>query len=120
MTELDPATTTPEWDFVCGWYRPHEVEQAIQESGGRGYGAWDKIPTDVFSREFAEWLTHQYRLAMNKGIQIGKSRDRHSAARVAELESENAELKRELSLANSRFDMAAGIAMDALKEGNAP
>ena len=42
------------------------------------------------------------------------------AARVAELESENAELKRELSLANSRFDMAAGIAMDALKEGNAP
>jgi hypothetical protein len=33
------------------------------------------IPRDVFSVEFAEWLCDQYRLAMAKGIQLGRDGD---------------------------------------------
>ena len=66
--------TTSDWEFACNWYKPDEIERAIQQSGGKSFGAWDKIPADVTSREFAVWLCDQYRLAMNKGIQIGKSR----------------------------------------------
>ncbi|EKK02693.1 hypothetical protein RBSH_01989 [Rhodopirellula baltica SH28] len=31
------------------------------------------VPTDVTSREFAEWLTDQYRLAMRKGAELATS-----------------------------------------------
>ena len=57
------------------------------------------MPEDVYSREFAEWLTDQYRLAMRKGIElvveaVRAEQVQQQAARIAELERENAELKR--------------------------
>jgi hypothetical protein len=32
----------------------------------------NRTPTDIYSDEFASWLTHQYRLAMAKGVQLGR------------------------------------------------
>ena len=63
------------WKFACEWYRVDEIEHHIARVNSPGLmEAADKaIPTDVRSREFAEWLTHQYRLAMQKGIQLGQS-----------------------------------------------
>lgn len=56
------------WQFVCDWYNEEQIYQAIQDDMhplGR-----NRIPRDVTSREFATWLTEQYRLAMAKGINI--------------------------------------------------
>lgn len=50
------------WEIAEAWY----TEEAI-------YNSINRVPTDVTSREFARWLTHQYRLAMAKGIQLGRS-----------------------------------------------
>lgn len=64
------------WEFCCEWYKPGEIAWSIARMragfGGFAIEANNKIPEDVYSPEFAEWLTHQYRLAMNKGIQIGR------------------------------------------------
>jgi len=49
------------WDFCCAWYSTNEIADAAK----RGL-----IPTDVTSTEFAEWMAHQYRLAMHKGMRI--------------------------------------------------
>lgn len=107
LTDVSPATTTPEWDFVCGSYRPDEIERSIAESFWRPSALGSRPPRDVRSYEFAVWLCDQYRLAMNKGIQLGKSRDRHSASRVAELEGLLSELGK------------ASIALDGCKMENA-
>lgn len=71
-----PACSLPSpWDFACGWYQPDEIYRAINRLREPLTGDRSKqIPEDVTSREFAEWLTHQYRLAMNKGIEIGQRR----------------------------------------------
>jgi hypothetical protein len=63
------------WEFACNWYKVDEIEHHIARiTSPRLMEAADRaIPTDVRSREFAEWLAHQYRLAMQKGIQIGQS-----------------------------------------------
>lgn len=63
------------WQFACDWYKVDEIEHHIARVNSPSLmEAADKaIPTDVRSREFAEWLAHQYRLAMCKGIQIGQS-----------------------------------------------
>lgn len=67
------------WEFACDWYKPGEIAWSIARSRS-GFGSFKiensagnsaKIPTDVYSQEFAEWLTEQYRLAMAKGIEIG-------------------------------------------------
>lgn len=55
------------------WYDEDGIYQSIQNSDGGGLGAWDAIPEDVYSREFSDWLTNQYRLAMMKGIQFGRN-----------------------------------------------
>jgi len=62
------------WEFACDWYSPAEIAWSIarQKAGfGRGAIETSKMPVDVYSQEFAEWLTDQYRLAMRKGIEIG-------------------------------------------------
>lgn len=67
---MDPNQTP--WDIAESWYSVHEIASAIQRSGSDDFGAWNKIPTDIYSTEFAVWLTHQYRLAMAKGVQLGR------------------------------------------------
>lgn len=59
------------WRFACQWYTEDEIFRSIQNGLKVTSPVSEKIPTDVRSREFAKWLTDQYRLAMNKGIQIG-------------------------------------------------
>lgn len=81
------------WDFCCSWYRVEEIERSIAEKLKR-HGSMmhdlsiDRIPTDVASREFAEWLTHEYRLAMNKGIDIAFSTISHPAPQKPETDDE--------------------------------
>ncbi len=57
------------WQFACDWYTPDQIERGI-----KGADADRAPPADVQSRAFAEWLTHEYRLAMAKGIQVGRER----------------------------------------------
>lgn len=58
------------WEFACGWYSPDEIERCI--AGNRSeFGQWNNPPEDIHGRKFAEWMAHEYRLAMRKGIEIG-------------------------------------------------
>lgn len=69
---IENPRRTP-WEIAESWYGVDDIERAIKQSGSGEFGAWQEIPRNVMSREFAEWLTHQYRLAMSKGIQLGRS-----------------------------------------------
>lgn len=62
------SSPTP-WQFATDWYDVDGIHAALQNRHDDRYGT---IPTDHASREFAEWLAHEYRLAMAKGIQIGQ------------------------------------------------
>lgn len=62
------------WEIAEAWYDEDGIARAIQQSGDGGFGSWAEIPEDVHSPEFAKWLTHQYRLAMSKGVQLGRER----------------------------------------------
>ena len=62
------------WDFACQWYGVDEIYQAInREERLKHPGDVPRVPTDVKSREFAEWLAEQYRLAMRKGAELATS-----------------------------------------------
>ena len=50
-----------------GWYNPDSIYSSIVRE------IRPSIPPDTRSREFAEWLCGEYRLAMAKGIDIGRS-----------------------------------------------
>ena len=54
------------WDFACQWYDVESIHHGINH---------DKsiVPADVYSREFAEFLAEQYRLAMRKGAELAAS-----------------------------------------------
>jgi hypothetical protein len=59
------------WEFVCGWYNADDIHQALtRNESDRMPGDLPAVPADVYSREFAEWLTDQYRLAMRKGAEL--------------------------------------------------
>ena len=64
------------WEFCCGWYTPDDIERSIARSIANSVSMYpDAIhsarpPADVGSREFAEWMTDQYRLAMRKGMEL--------------------------------------------------
>lgn len=55
------------WDIAESWYDPEDIYHSIQQSGDM-----EKVPVNVHGSAFARWLTHQYRLAMSKGIQLGR------------------------------------------------
>lgn len=58
-------------EFVCQWYTVDEIHNAInRERRFRQVGDLPRVPEDVHSRKFAEWLTEQYRLAMRKGAEL--------------------------------------------------
>lgn len=59
------------WEFACNWYGVDEIHRSITRSRLlRSIGDLPPVPTDVYSREFAEWLADQYRLAMRKGAEL--------------------------------------------------
>lgn len=59
------------WDFACQWYGVDEIHRAInREERLKHPGDVPKVPADVTSREFAEWLANQYRHAMRKGAEL--------------------------------------------------
>lgn len=60
---------TNAWRFASDWYNEEQIYQSIQNDRHPLFGA-TSIPADVTSREFASWLTEQYRLAMAKGIEV--------------------------------------------------
>ena len=60
------------WQIACKWYDADEIHRSIlghQRRAALG-DMMPPIPADVTSREFAEWLCNEYRLAMAKGIQL--------------------------------------------------
>jgi len=62
------------WEFVCQWYGVDEIHASItRDRTLRQVGSLPPIPEDVYSREFAEWLAEQYRLAMRKGAELAAS-----------------------------------------------
>ena len=56
-------------EVVCDRYTVEKTRAYLQERQPDG-----DVPEDVHSEEFAEWLTHQMRLAMARGIMIGEQR----------------------------------------------
>lgn len=60
-----PSQIATEWYTADEVYRGIAMQRSVP-------GALPSIPRDVTSREFAEWLTDQYRMAMAKGIQLGR------------------------------------------------
>lgn len=83
------------FQFASNWYHPDEIYRSIQRSVNTPRAdRYQNIPHDVHSREFAEWLTNEYRLAMAKGIEIGQRDaseeiDRLKAGRFTEDEFQN-------------------------------
>lgn len=62
------------WEFACKWYTVDEIHAAItRERRFHQTGDLKPVPEDIYSREFAEWLTEQYRLAMRKGAELATS-----------------------------------------------
>lgn len=71
MTKTERHRAASDWDFVCEWYREDVIAAAIRRSLDPPLPApANQIPKDVTSTEFAVWLTHQYRLAMKKGMEL--------------------------------------------------
>lgn len=65
---MDSKTQSPR-EVVCNWFTVEKTRAYLQERQPDG-----DVPEDVHSEEFAEWLTHQMRLAMARGIMIGEQR----------------------------------------------
>lgn len=63
------------WEFACDWYTPDGIARSIHAKI-----RLVEMPGDVESKDFAEWLTEQYRLAMAKGIEIGQRASAHARA----------------------------------------
>ena len=86
MSELsnEPLEGKTPWEFACAWYNQVEIARSIAAARKTRDGSAinnAKVPQDVYSNEFAEWLTRQYRLAMTKGIELGS---RLAASRLVE------------------------------------
>jgi hypothetical protein len=86
------------WDFACGWYTVDEIHRSILSRHKSGF-VKTEIPSDIESREFADWLTEQYRLAMWKGIEVGQS---DQPARLSALEASHTALQ-------AKLDAVAGL-----------
>ena len=74
MSDDQPKPDESAFDFASRWYNADSVYGYIQRQyNGRPFTLDEpnSMPLNVWSREFANWLTNQYRLAMAKGIEIG-------------------------------------------------
>ena len=61
------------WEFVCQWYDVDDIHRCITSKLNPVFGGSADIPKDTTSREFAEWLAGEYRLAMRKGAELAAS-----------------------------------------------
>lgn len=61
------------WEFACKWYRVEDIASMI-----RAGQVAKPAPSMDSPDEFAEWISNEYRLAMTKGIEIGRNWDLHS------------------------------------------
>lgn len=69
-TSVDSIVRRP-WEFACQWYDVDGIHRSITRSRLlRSIGDLPAVPEDVYSRDFAEWLADQYRLAMRKGAEL--------------------------------------------------
>ena len=66
------TTRKTPWAIAEAWYGEMEIYRSIQRGLSPLAEDRERIPPDVSSPEFASWLTNQYRLAMAKGIQLGR------------------------------------------------
>lgn len=78
------------WEFACEWYTPDECERCLQRQKRGESDSIHPTPEDIYSREFAAWMAHQYRLAMRKGIEIGQ---RSRAIAASDVEALRAEIR---------------------------
>lgn len=70
---MSQSITKNPWLFACQWYKVEHVHNKINIRNRQGgFGSDKAVPSDVLSREFAEWLTNEYRLAM-KGAELAIS-----------------------------------------------
>lgn len=76
------------WDFACQWYDVDDIHRCITSKLDPAFGGTVDIPKDVTSREFAEWLAGEYRLAMRKGAELAT---REMQDRIDEIEREDRE-----------------------------
>jgi hypothetical protein len=67
------------WQFCCDWYGSDEIYNSINRRVSPVV-----VPKDVRSREFAEWMEDQYRLAMRKGIELGMEWGRQRESEVVD------------------------------------
>lgn len=71
---IDRLNGKTPWEFACAWYTPDAIRRHIDHQRKPitfSLGGEVRVPDDIYSTEFADWLAHQYRLAMQKGIEIG-------------------------------------------------
>lgn len=76
LERLREAVEKPElrssWRIAEDWYNEANVIAAVQRQDAGAFGERTKIPPDVTSEAFGKYLTHEYRLAMNKGIDLAR------------------------------------------------
>lgn len=58
--------------FAEDWYKVSEIEHFQSRQKSHHAEEQGRIPVDIYSKEFAVWLTEQYRLAMMRGMQVIK------------------------------------------------
>lgn len=92
------------WKIAKEWYRESEVARSTQQSRSITAESHDKIPTDVYSIEFAIWLTDQYRLAMAKGIQLVQEELGKSSTSEDDGELVTVEWWKSMSMSNNEPD----------------
>ena len=66
------ATRRTPFEIAESWYDAQSVHRSILRCRDLKGPSSETVPTDVHSEEFAKWLTTQYRLAMAKGVQLGR------------------------------------------------
>lgn len=69
IVPVAPQRRNP-WEIASAWYTVEGTHRCLIQNDR---DCRTEIPTDHSSREFAEWMTEQYRLAMAKGIELGRS-----------------------------------------------
>lgn len=73
MTQNELSIIRTPYQFATQWYDVDGIHRSITRSKQmRSVGDLPEVPEDVYSREFAEWLAGQYRLAMLKGAELAK------------------------------------------------
>lgn len=89
MSKPNPSIADNPWIFACQWYNVDDIHRSLTRAEkNRQLGDLPAVPTDVYSREFAEWLADQYRLAMQKGAELAK---REMQDRIEAIEQEDRE-----------------------------